>query len=301
MNDRMFIDQIIAANEGPVFSFEFFPPRSEEGERNLRTALEKLAPLEPSFVSITYGAGGSTRERTVELTRWIKHALGLEAMSHLTSIGASVSELRGVLERIASAEIENVLALRGDPPSDGDGQEPVPGELEYATDLIGLIAGEYPFCIGAACFPEGHPQAPDLEHEIRVLKAKADAGARFFITQLFFDNRVYFDYVAAARAAGVEQPIIPGLMPVTSAEQIKRFTSTCGATLPQELVDQLEQMTGGDSNAVLELGVAYTTLQAADLLAHGAPGIHFYTLNRSPATRAILTALRLHRPWQQRS
>jgi methylenetetrahydrofolate reductase (NADPH) len=291
------IDEIISRSEQPVFSFEFFPPGSEEGERNLREAIEKLAPLEPSFVSITRRAG-LTSERTVELTRWMKQELGLEAMSHLTGFGSTPDELRATLDQIAEAGIENVLALRGDPPRE-PGWTPESESIRYASDLIELIARDYSFCIGAACYPEVHVDAADMAAEIRVLKAKAEAGARFFITQLFFDNRVYFDFVATVRAAGIEQPIIPGLMPITNAEQIKRMTALSGAAIPTELAAQIE-LRAADPATVLELGVAHAVLQAADLLARGAPGIHFYTLNRSPSTRAILSALKISRPWQAR-
>jgi methylenetetrahydrofolate reductase (NADPH) len=299
MTTSVRIDEIISQSEQPVFSFEFFPPTSEEGERNLREAIEKLAPLEPSFVSITRRAG-STSERTVELTRWMKQELGLEAMSHLTGFGSTPDELRATLDRIAEAGIENVLALRGDPPQEQPDWKPENESLRYASELIELIARDYSFCIGAACYPEVHVESPDLASEIRVLKTKAKAGAGFFITQLFFDNDVYFEFVAAVRAAGIAQPIIPGLMPITNREQIERMIALSGATMPGELVAQLE-LRAGDPSTVLELGVAHAALQAADLLARGAPGIHFYTLNRSPATRAILSALKISRPWQRRS
>ena len=299
MTTSVRIDEIISQSEQPVFSFEFFPPRSEEGERNLREAIEKLAPLEPSFVSITRRAG-STSERTVELTRWMKQELGLEAMSHLTGFGSTPDELRATLDRVAEAGIENVLALRGDPPQEQPDWTPESESIRYASDLIELIARDYSFCIGAACYPEVHVESTDLESEIRVLKAKAQAGAAFFVTQLFFDNSVYFRFVEAVRAAGIEQPIVPGLMPITTREQIKRMTALSGATIPGELAAQIE-LRAGDPGTVLELGVAHATLQAADLLARGAPGIHFYTLNRSPATRAILSALKISRPWQRRS
>ena len=295
----MRIDEIIKRSEEPVFSFEFFPPKSEEGERNLREAIEKLAPLEPSFVSITYGAGGSTRELTVELTRWMKHELGLEAMSHLTGYGATLDELRAVLDRISAVGIDNVLALRGDPSRDRPDWRPEDEAIRFASELIELIAREYAFCIGAACYPEVHAEAADLADEIHTLQAKAAAGASFFITQLFFDNDVYFRFVEAVRAAGIEQPIIPGLMPITSADQIKRMTALSGAAIPTELINQLE-LRANDPDTVLELGVAHASLQAADLLARGAPGIHFYTLNRSPSTRAILSALKVSRPWERR-
>jgi methylenetetrahydrofolate reductase (NADPH) len=299
MTATMRIDEIIARSEEPVFSFEFFPPTSEEGERNLREAIEKLAPLDPSFVSITRRVG-STSERTIELTRWMKQEIGLEAMSHLTGYGSSFEEIRSTLDRIQEAGIENVLALRGDPPRDQPDWRAEDEAIRHSSELISLIAGEYPFCVGAACYPELHVESPDLATEIRSIRAKADAGARFFITQLFFDNDVYFDFVAAVRAAGIEQPIIPGLMPITSTKQIERMVELSNAVIPEELLAQLA-LRAGDPGTVLELGVAYATLQAADLLARGAPGIHFYTLNRSPSTRAILSALKVSRPWERSS
>ena len=295
----MRIDRILERSEEPIFSFEFFPPKTEEGERKLRETLGTLRELEPDFVSVTYGAGGSTRGLTVELTRWIKRDLGIEAMSHLTCVGASREELHTVLDRIADGGIDNVLALRGDPPRGETDWRPHPGGLHYSTELAQLIAAAYPFAIGAACFPEVHPQSPDLAHDLRFLRHKLDAGVSFFITNLFFDNEMYFRFVEEARAAGIEAPIIPGIMPVTNVGQIKTITGMCGATIPGSLLEQLERR-ADDPDAVLQLGVSYATLQCAELLARGAPGVHFYTLNKSHATRAILSALRLHRPWVAR-
>jgi methylenetetrahydrofolate reductase (NADPH) len=293
------IDEILAAAEEPVFSFEFFPPKTDEGEQNLRAALEALRPLEPDFASVTYGAGGSTRERTVEITRWIKRDLGIEAMAHLSCVGATREELGETLDTIAAAGIENVLALRGDPPRGEAEWRPHPGGLHYSTELAALIHERRAFGIGAACFPEIHPDAPDLTHDLRFLKEKVDAGASFLITQLFFDNELYFRFVEEARAVGIDVPILPGIMPITDVGQIKTITGMCGATIPETLLEQLELRTG-DRDAVLQLGVSYATLQCAELLARGAAGIHFYTLNRSPATRAILSALKLLRPWVRR-
>jgi methylenetetrahydrofolate reductase (NADPH) len=293
------IDEILATGDDPIFSFEFFPPKTDEGERNLRAALRTLAPLEPDFVSVTYGAGGSTRARTVELTHWIKQDLGIEAMAHLTCVGASREELQTVLDGIASGGIENVLALRGDAPRGQAEWKPHPGGLHYSTELAQLISADYPFCVGAACFPELHPESPDLAHDLRFLRHKIECGVSFLITNLFFDNELYFRFVEDARAAGIETAIIPGIMPVTNVSQIKTITGMCGATIPEALLEQLE-LRADDPEAVLQLGVSYATLQCAELLARGAPGIHFYTLNRSPATRAILAALRLLRPWVAR-
>jgi methylenetetrahydrofolate reductase (NADPH) len=293
------IDEIIASREEPVFSFEFFPPKTDEGERNLRDTLETLRALAPDYVSVTYGAGGSTRDRTVELTKWIKQDLGIEAMAHLSCVGSTREELATILDGIAAAGIDNVLALRGDPPRGQAEWTPHPGGLHYSTELAALISDGYPFSVGAACFPEVHPEAPDMAHDLRFLKEKVASGASFLITQLFFDNELYFRFVAEARAAGIDAPIVPGIMPITDVRQIKTITGMCGATIPPELLGQLE-LRAGDADAVLQLGVAYSTLQCAELLARGAPGIHFYTLNRSPATRAILSSLRLLRPWAGR-
>jgi methylenetetrahydrofolate reductase (NADPH) len=293
------IDEIIAAAQEPVFSFEFFTPKTPEGERTLRSSLEDLRTLEPDFVSVTYGAGGSTRERTVEITKWIKQELGIEAMAHLSCVGASREELCRILDGIEAAGIENVLALRGDPPRGETEWRPHPDGLRYSTELAALISSRHSFCIGAACFPEVHPEAPDLAHDLRFLRQKIASGARFLITQLFFDNELYFHFVEEARAAGIEVPILPGIMPITDVGQIKTITGMCGATIPAPLLEQLEAR-AGNPDAVLQLGVSYATLQCAELLARGAPGIHFYTLNRSPATRAILSALKLLRPWVRR-
>jgi methylenetetrahydrofolate reductase (NADPH) len=292
----MRIDEILANSREPVFSFEFFPPKTPEGETMLRDTLATLRALEPDFVSVTYGAGGSTRERTVEITKWIKRGLGIEAMAHLSCVGEPVERLREILDEVREEGIDNVLALRGDPPRGQTEWTPHPEGLRSSTELIALIAGDYDFCIGAASFPEVHPDAPDLDHDIAFLKEKLAAGAHFLITQLFFDNRFYFDFVARCREVGVTAPIVPGVIPITNVKQLKTITELCGASLPPALVAELDRR-AGDPDAVLQFGVAYATLQCADLLRRGAPGIHFYTLNRSPATRAILSSLRLHRPW----
>jgi methylenetetrahydrofolate reductase (NADPH) len=293
------IDDIIADSDDPVFSFEFFPPKTEEGEQTLRRTLEDLHAFEPNFVSVTYGAGGSTRSKTVELTKWLKQDLGLEAMAHLSCVGSSRDDLYEILDGIAEAGIDNVLALRGDPPRGETEWRPHPEGLHYSTELATLIRDSYPFCVGAACFPEVHRDAPDMAHDLRFLREKVDAGASFLITNLFFDPDLYFTFVDEARAVGIDVPILPGIMPILNAKSIQTITGLCGASIPPALLEALEWR-ADDAEAVLELGVAYATLQCAELLARGAPGIHFYTLNRSPATRAILSALRLLRPWVRR-
>jgi methylenetetrahydrofolate reductase (NADPH) len=280
----------------PVFSFEFFPPKTDEGQRTLEGTLAVLRDDQPDYVSVTYGAGGTTRNRTVDITKSIKQDLGIEAMAHLSCVGEPAERLRELLHDIDSAGIENVLALRGDPPRGETEWRPHPGGLSYSVELIRLIRERFDFCVGAACFPEVHPDAQDRESDLRYAREKVEAGAAFLITQLFFDNELYFDFVEDARRAGIEVPIIPGIMPITNYGQIRRFTEMCGATIPDELTAQLDGR-ADDPEAVAELGVAYATLQCSDLLARGAPGIHFYTLNRSTATRAILAALRAAHPW----
>ncbi len=293
----MRVDQILGG-EGPVFSFEFFPPKTEAGEQNLYSALSELRTLEPSFVSVTYGAGGSSREKTIEIVKRIKDEFGLEAMAHFTCVGATVSELRATLDEMQAAGIHNVLALRGDPPEGEQQWRKTEGGLEYSRELVELIAGDYPFAIGAACFPETHIHAESAESDLRYLAEKTQAGVDFLITQMFFDNDYYFDFVSRAREAGVSVPIIPGIMPITRAGQVERMAQMCGSAIPEGLRAELHAR-GEDPEAVLDFGVAYATLQCAELLAAGAPGIHFYTLNRSPATRAILSALKLAKPWEK--
>jgi methylenetetrahydrofolate reductase (NADPH) len=293
----MRIDQILKAG-GPVFSFEFFPPKTEAGERNLYAALAELETLEPSFVSVTYGAGGSTREKTIEIVKRIKDEYGLEAMAHFTCVGATVPELRKTLDEMERAGIDNVLALRGDPPAGQEAWTKTEGGLEYSRELVELIAGGYPFAIGAACFPETHIHAQSPEADLEHLAEKVRSGVDFLITQLFFDNARYFDFLTRARKIGIEVPIIPGIVPITHAGQVERMAKMCGSCIPEGLRRELHAR-DDHPEAVLDFGVAYATLQCAELLAAGAPGIHFYTLNRSPATRAILSALKLAKPWER--
>ena len=280
----------------PVFSFEFFPPKTDEGQQTLRNTLEVLKDDQPDYVSVTYGAGGTTRNTTVEITKTIKRDFGIEAMAHLSCVGEPRERLVELLAEIEAAGIQNVLALRGDPPRGETAWKPHPGGLNYSVELIRLIAERFDFCVGAACFPEVHPDAPNRDSDLRYAREKQEAGAAFLITQLFFDNELYFEFVEHARGAGITVPIVPGIMPITNYGQIKRFTEMCGASIPAELERELNGR-ADDPEAVAELGVAYATLQCSDLLARGAPGVHFYTLNRSPATRSILAALRAAHPW----
>jgi methylenetetrahydrofolate reductase (NADPH) len=293
----MRIDELFTT-DAPVFSFEFFPPKTEQGEANLFQALTELRSLDPAFVSVTYGAGGSTRDKTLEIVSRIRSEFDLEAMAHFTCVDATVDDLRRELDRFRDAGVENVLALRGDPPQGQEDWTATVGGFEHSRELVQLLATDYRFAVGAACFPETHVHAVSPEEDLRHLKDKVDAGVDFLVTQLFFDNAVYETFVARARAAGIEVPIVPGIMPITNVAQIKKVTQLCGSGLPDVLVEQLEAR-ADDPEAVVDFGVAYATLQCAELLAMGAPGIHFYTLNRSPATRAILSALKLMAPWRR--
>jgi methylenetetrahydrofolate reductase (NADPH) len=293
----MRIDELLAQKR-PLFSVEFFPPRSEEGLTMLIETVEALRPLEPDYVSVTYGAGGSTRDGTVEMVARMKEEFGLEPMAHLSCVGETRNGLRTLLDRFQEAGIENVMALRGDPPrGEKDFVAPEDG-LSSATELIEFIGEHHDFALGGACFPEVHPEAKNLETDLKYLKTKVDAGAKFLITQLFFDNRVYFDFVAAARERGIDVPIIPGVIPIATYGQVARICSLCDASIPEDLDSAMREL-GGDEEAEALLGVAYAARQCEELLAGGAPGIHFIALNRAPGTRAVLAALRASRPWER--
>jgi methylenetetrahydrofolate reductase (NADPH) len=295
------------SHKRPVFSFEFFPPKSEAGEARLWSGLEQLADLDPDFVSVTYGAGGSTRSRTIELVGRIKRELGIEAMAHLTCVGASRDELASVVDRLGELGVKNILALRGDPPKGESEFQVAKDGFAHATDLIAFIKERGDFCVGAACYPEVHPEAESAESDLRYTKMKVDAGADFLVTQLFFDNQQFFDFRDRAEQAGVDVPILAGLMPVTNVKQVHRFTQMCGASIPEVLSKRLEGLPD-DPVEVFWTGVQYAAHQARGLLEPGgrspwnqdvpracAAGVHFYTLNKSPATRAIFEILRLSR------
>ncbi len=294
----MRVDEIIANNR-PTFSVEFSPPRTKEGEVNLYETARQLRDLEPDFVSVTYGAGGSTRDGTVEITRVLKEELGYETMAHLSCVGETTEGLSATLDKIAAAGIENVFALRGDPPRGQSDFVQADGGLGNAAELISFISeGPWDLALGGACFPEVHPEATDLATDLAYLKQKVEAGASFLTTQLFFDNQVYFDFVAAARAIGIEVPIMAGVIPVGSFAQTKRICELCEASIPEPL-EAAFLAAGDDPEREFELGVAYAAQQCSELLIAGAPGIHFYALNRAPATRAVLGALKASKPWER--
>lgn len=275
----------------PVFSFEFFPPRTDEGERQLWSAISDLAPLDPTFVSVTYGAGGSTQDRTLRITSRILNETDMDAVAHLTCVGATAAQLHETLVRYQLVGITNLLAIRGDPAGGpGTPWTPTPGGLAHADELVRLALRTGDFTVGVAAFPEGHPESPDLESDAAVLAAKQRAGARFAITQFFFRAEDYFALVDRAAEHGVTMPILPGIMPVTDVRQIERFAQLSGAAFPRDLADRFHAV-AEDRGAVVELGIDVATELSEKLLAGGAPGLHFYTLNRSTATREVFSRL----------
>ena len=292
----MRIDEALASVR-PFFSFEFFPPKDDAASLQLMEAAKALGVLRPAFVSITYGAGGSTRTRTVELAKRFKDELGLNVMAHVTCVGSTRSELRSLFDELARAGIENILALRGDPPKGETAFKPVAGGFQYASQLIDMLKRNYDFCVGAASYPEKHIEATDAHVDLMHLKEKVDAGADFLVSQLFFDNDAYLQFERDARAIGIDVPMLPGLMPITNYSQVARFTSSIGASIPPKLLHELE-LRKEDPKAVEDMGVAYAALQAAELLQAGVRGVHFYTLNKSPATRAIVSALIAGSAWR---
>ena len=274
----------------PCISFEFFPPKTDAGVENLMATIEALRVLEPTFVSVTYGAGGSSRERTIEVVTRIKAELRIEPLAHVTCVGHSRDDLRRLFRDFERVGIENVMALRGDAPRGVERFEATEGGFRYARDLIELLASEFSFCVGAAAYPEMHQEASSFDADIANAASKVRAGASFLVTQFFFDNEAYFAYVTRLRAAGIDVPVIPGIMPITNYDAIARMIKMSGASLPERLRSELDAR-ANEPDAVADLGVAYTALQCRDLLARGAPGLHFYTLNKSPATRAVVSAL----------
>jgi methylenetetrahydrofolate reductase (NADPH) len=287
----MRIDHILGLGQ-PTVSFEFFPPRTDAGFAALFKTIDELKPIQPSYVSVTYGAGGSTRKKTVELTERIQRELKVRAMAHLTCVGHTQAELGGVLDELWNAGVENVLALRGDPPAGQAQFVPAEGGFANADALVCFAAARHPFCIGVAGYPEGHPQCLNRTRDLEHLKQKVDNGASFIITQLFFDNTQFYRFRDAARAMGIKVPIIAGIMPVLNVSQIKRFVSMCGAKIPHPLLTKVEAMEA-DPEAVHAAGVAYAVQQCNDLLNAGVDGIHFYTLNKSKATVQICKELRI--------
>jgi methylenetetrahydrofolate reductase (NADPH) len=285
------IPELFARARGPVFSFEFFLPKAPDDIGAFLDGVRALKKLEPSFVSLTYGAGGSARDRTIDAAIRLQREVGVETACHLTAITHTKAEISAILDRLASGGIRHVVALRGDVPQDGSAKPVGQREFGYAADLVAHIKRRGGFRMAVAGYPEKHPEAASFESDLARLKEKAAAGGDWIITQLFFDPADYFRFVKAARAAGITQPIVPGIMPVTGYAQLKRFTALCGARLPAELTARLEEIQE-DAEAVVRFGIEYGARQCRALLDGGAPGIHFYTLNRTRSTTEILSHLR---------
>jgi methylenetetrahydrofolate reductase (NADPH) len=286
----MRISQLYATRR-PVFSFEFFPPKSDAGYRALYRTIEELKRLDPGFVSVTCHSAGLNRTKTAELVIRIQREIGITAVAHMTCTGQTKEELAETLAQLEAAGIENILTLRGDPPRDQPDWRPVPGGFRYASELAAFVKSRFSFTLGGGCYPEKHPEAPSLAADIANLERKVEAGVEFLITQLFLDNRHYFSFVEKARAAGITVPIVPGIMPMVSLHNLRTaMRLSPGSQTPAALEAQLAAVEH-DKERSLETGVAWATAQCRELLARGAPGIHFYTLNQSPATRRVHESL----------
>lgn len=275
-----------------TISCEFFPPKTADGMDAVFRAVDRLKVFRPDFVSVTYGAGGSTRGFTEEIVTRIKTEAELEVMAHQTCVGQNKEDVHNSLARLEAAGIENVIALRGDLPQGDHADAPVKSGFSHASDLIGHIRDNFEFGVAAACYPEGHTESVDLDSDIEHTKLRVNQGADFLITQLFYDNKYFFDFVDRAIKSGINVPIIPGVLPILSTGQVRRFTTLCGAKIPPALDQQLEKF-GEDDDAVRELGVEYATRQVRELWDAGVPGVHFYVLNRSYSVSQILTSLGL--------
>ena len=290
----MKIKNLLEQPERSKISLEFFPPKDRALWPKFFETAQRLRTLDPLFVSVTYGAGGSTQAATLEIVTTLKRDFALEPMAHLTCVGASTQVLRSFLDDLGRADVANVMALRGDPPQGETAFVPSDDGFRYATDLVRFIAAEYPdMGIGVAGYPEGHPEAVGLKEDLDFLKMKLNLGGDFAVTQLFFDNAIYWRFVERAREGGITKPILPGIMPIFSLKFIQRITSMCGATLPTAFLKDLEQAEarGGDV-AVQEVGIAYAAAQIQDLLDTGAPGVHLYTMNRSDGCLRIMEQVR---------
>jgi len=272
-------------------SFEFFPPRDQAGTDQLLRTIRELVVYEPVYVSVTYGAGGSTRRLTIDLVKRIKAETGIETMAHLTCVGSTRDEIASILDQLAEAGIENILPLRGDPPRDQAEFVPVAGGFSHAAELIAFVRERHPeFCIAVAGYPEKHPESADFATDLRYLGDKIAAGGDFVVTQLFFDARDFTAFEQRARELGLRVPIVPGIMPITNVSQIKRFTALCGAHVPARLLARLEAVQN-DPIRVREIGVAHAIEQCRELEAAGVPLLHFYTLNRSTASLSVIEGL----------
>jgi len=285
----MFISEIFRSKKGPVFSFEIFPPKREYPIESIYETIEELITLDPDFVSVTYGAAGGTKDRTVEIAGYIKNRWGKPPLAHLTCIGAHQEDILRMLDELSSLEVKNVLALRGDPPKDGPSEG---GDFKYAKDLVHFIRKQRPgdFCIAGAAYPEGHVEAPSMACDLINLKKKVEEGVSFLITQLFFDNELFLSFRDVARSLGINIPITAGIMPVLNAKQISRMVSLCGASIPSPLAHLIARYER-DPEGLHEAGLEYAINQIKGLISEGADGIHLYTMNKPEVAKRIMAEL----------
>jgi methylenetetrahydrofolate reductase (NADPH) len=289
----MRIDQLLSKGL-PTVSFEFFPPKTDAGFNALFQTIEELKSIDPTYVSVTYGAGGSTRQKTVELVGRIQRDAKIRAMAHLTCVGHTAPQIGEVLDELWAGGIRNILALRGDPPTGLSQFVATEGGFAYASDLVSFVRARHDFCIAVAGYPEGHPQCLNRTRDMEHLKRKVDNGANFIVTQLFFDNAEFYRFRDEARSIGIKVPIIAGIMPITNVSQIKRFISMCGAKIPHRLLTKLEAFERSAPDSIHNVGVDYASMQCLDLLFNDCEGLHFYTLNKSKATVEVCRRLNVN-------
>jgi methylenetetrahydrofolate reductase (NADPH) len=286
----MKVTDIWSSSPKPTLSFELFPARSEKAAANLEVAIDALASLEPDFVSVTFGAGGSTREGSRQLVEKLKYEKGLEVMAYFACYGLGPEDVTAVLDDYQAIGVENLLAVRGDEPHEGD-FVPHPDSLAFASDLVAFVAPKYDFCLGVAGYPEGHIDAPSLEKDLEFLKMKVDLGAEYIITNYTYDNQYFFDFVDRCQAIGIKIPILPGVMPIYSVKMMERLASLCGAEITDEIRDGIAALPEDDKEALLEFGIDFAVRQCAELLQAGVPGIHIYTMDRSKSSEGIVRRL----------
>jgi methylenetetrahydrofolate reductase (NADPH) len=276
----------------PTVSFEFFPARNAEAAEKLERVIDQLAIMEPDFVSVTFGAGGSTRVGSRQLVDTLKNDLKLEVMAYFAGYGLGPDDIQGVMDSYQDLGVDNVLVVRGDPPHEQPDFKPHSASLPHASDMLEFIRPRYHFCLGAAGYPEGHIEAESKQKDLEYLKLKVDKGAEFIITNYFYDNRYYFDFVAACRSLGLKVPIVPGIMPIFSLKMMDNLAKLCGASISDDLRQRLAALPEGDTRALLNFGIDFAFEQCKELIGAGVPGLHFYTMDRSQSTAGVVPRLR---------
>ena len=287
----MKVTDIWNSSQKPTVSFELFPARSEKAAKSLEKAIERLAALEPDFVSVTFGAGGSTREGSRQLVEKLKNEQGLEVVAYFAGYGLGPEEIIAVLDDYQALGVESILAVRGDPPRESE-FEPHRDSLPHASDLVAFIRPRYSFCIGVAGYPEGHVDAPSREKDLEYLKLKVEQGAEYIIANYFYDNAYFFDFVERCRGIGIEVPIVPGVMPIYSVKMMEMLAGICGATITEEVRQGIAALAEGDKDALVAFGIEFAVQQCAELLEAGVPGLHIYTMDRSKSTVGVVNRLR---------